>query len=66
MSNTPVKKKKPREITIKVFFDWEECEDVCAELMLEDGIELKRKGVSYEIVKDNYQVMPPIDKTTLK
>lgn len=56
------KDKKPRVIIIAITFDWEECDDVCAELMLEDGIEVKKNGVSYEIIKDSYPIFP--SKTT--
>lgn len=54
--------KKKRIITIAIAFDWDECEDVCAELMLEDGIEVKKKGISYEIIRDSYPVLPAANK----
>jgi hypothetical protein len=56
------KTKKARVITIAIKFEWEECDDVCAELMLEDGIELKKKGVSYQIIKDSYPILPSKSK----
>lgn len=41
-----------REITVKVIIDWEGCDDVCDELILEDtGIyDNLMTGVSIEIV----------------
>lgn len=54
--------KKPRVITIAITFDWEDCDDVIADLMLEDGIEIKKKGVSYEIIKDSHPVLPPTNE----
>lgn len=53
-----MKNKKPRIIKIAITFDWEECDDVCAELMLEDGVQIIKKGVSYEIIKDSLPVLP--------
>lgn len=51
------KKIKVREIVIKLTFDpleWEDYDDVCDELMLEDGLSLK-EGIEYEI-------LPPVKK----
>ena len=47
---------RKRKIAVEFTFDWEECDDVCSELMIEDAIEIKRVGVSYEILKDNMPV----------
>ena len=52
MSNS----KSRRKIIVEFAFDWEECDDVCSELMIEAAIEIKRIGVSYEILKDNMPV----------
>jgi len=46
-------KKAKREILIKFKFNWEDYDDVCDELIMEDGVQLK-DGVSYDIInKEN-------------
>lgn len=47
---------KPRKIIIEVLIDWEDYEDVCDELLLEDAIEAKVEGVSWNILtKQNHE-----------
>lgn len=45
---------KPRKIIIEVLIDWEDYEDVCDELLLEDAIEAKVEGVSWNILTTTF------------